>query len=175
MSFTDNMNPIETNSTSAGVFGETPSSLTTQDQDQINDPKAADDGTNLEMLCLRSAGADPHYFGSSSAYSFTKIFSASLRAVRSKAPGMSLSGVADSFTQSRPTPSPAPLPDRSLTTMLTSAYFEQIHPQFPFLHRPSYLQWEEEVLRACEQGYAPEPTKAFFVYAVSTSHFYMNT
>ena len=175
MGFADSTNTLETNSTPAGVFGETPTSLNTQDHDQINDPKAAEDGTNLEMLCLRSAGADPHYFGSSSAYSFTKIFSASLRAVRSKAPGMSLSGVADSFTQSRPTPSPAPLPDRSLTTMLTSAYFEQIHPQFPFLHRPTYLQWEEEVLRACEQGYAPEPTKAFFVYAVSALKFQLNS
>lgn len=167
MSFADNSNTRDSNSISAGVFGETPTSLTTQDQ--TNDPKGADDATNLEMLCLRSAGADPHYFGSSSAYSFTKIFSASLRAVRSKAPGMSLSGVADSFTQSRPAPNPVPLPDRSLTTMLTSAYFEQIHPQFPFLHRPTYAQWEEEVLQACEQGYAPEPTKAFFVYAVSPS------
>lgn len=164
MSFADNTNSHGSNSVSAGVFGETPTSLSTQER---NEPKAADDATNLEMLCLRSAGADPHYFGSSSAYSFTKIFSASLRAVRSKAPGMSLSGVADPYTQSRPAPNPVPLPDRSLTTMLTSTYFEQIHPQFPFLHRPTYMQWEEEVLQACEQGYAPEPTKAFFVFAVS--------
>lgn len=121
------------------------------------------------MLCLQSAGADPHYFGSSSAYSFTKMFSASLRAVRTKAPGLSMTGAADNLAQSRPTPSPVPLPDRPLTTMLTSAYFDQIHPQFPFLHRPTYAHWEEEVLQACEQGYTPEPTKAFFVYAVSVS------
>lgn len=131
-----------------------------------NEARDSDDATNLEMLCLRSAGADPHYFGASSAYSFTKIFSASLRAVRTRAPGMSLSGVADSSVQLRPSPSPVPLPGRSLTVMLTSAYFEQIHPQFPFLHRPTYAQWEEEVLEACEGGYAPEPTRAFFVYAV---------
>lgn len=50
--------------------------------------------------------------------------------------------------------------------MLTSAYFEQVHPQFPFLHQPTYLQWEEEVMTACESGYTPNPTKAFFVFAV---------
>ncbi|KAL4879281.1 fungal-specific transcription factor domain-containing protein [Aspergillus karnatakaensis] len=141
-----------------------PSTSTSHDRVINSEDNTVDD---LGLLCLRSAGADPHYFGASSAYSFTKIFSASLRAIRRQAPGLSMTGVADSFVQSRPTPSPAPLPARSFTTMLTSAYFDQIHPQFPFLHRPTYMRWEEEVLEACERGYAPEPTKAFFVYALS--------
>jgi Fungal specific transcription factor domain len=47
------------------------------------------------------------------------------------------------------------------------AYFEQVHPQFPFLHYPTYRQWEDEVMTAVEGGYSPEPIKAFFVYAVS--------
>jgi hypothetical protein len=123
------------------------------------------------MLCLRSAGAEPHYFGASSAYSFTKMFSATLRAKRAQGPGISMSGVADTAVQCRPTATPAPLPGRAFTSMLTSAYFEQVHPQFPFLHRPTYLEWEEEVMAACEGGYAPHPTKAFFVFAVSTLFF----
>ncbi|KAF4965630.1 hypothetical protein FSARC_6593 [Fusarium sarcochroum] len=150
----------------AGVFSENGASSTSQSN--TREARDADDETNLEMLYLRSAGADPHYFGASSAYSFTKIFSASLRAIQTQAPGLSMSGVADSFVASHPTPSPVPLPGRPLTTMLTSAYFEQIHPQFPFLHRPTYMQWEEEVLEACEGSYEPEPTKAFFVYALSS-------
>ena len=51
--------------------------------------------------------------------------------------------------------------------MLTIAYFDQVHPQFPFLHKPTYLQWEEEVMVARENGYAPNPAHMFFVYAVS--------
>lgn len=125
------------------------------------------DISNLELLCLRSAGAEPHYFGASSAYSFTKMFSASLRAVRAQGPGMTMSGIADKAVQARPRATPAPLPGRNYTSMLTSAYFEQVHPQFPFLHRPTYQQWEEEVMAACEGGYTPNPTKAFFVFAVS--------
>ena len=119
------------------------------------------------MLCLRSAGGEPHYFGTSSAYSFTKLFSATLRAVRAQGPGLTLSGVPDAAVHSRPTPTPAPLPDAAATRVLSAAYFEQVHSQFPFLHRPTYYKWEEEVLRACEGGYTPNPTHLFFVYAVS--------
>ncbi|KAL2441458.1 hypothetical protein ABEF95_014955 [Exophiala dermatitidis] len=122
--------------------------------------------SNLELLCLQSAGAEPHYFGASSAYSFTKMFSASLRAVRAQGPGMTMSGIADKSVQARPRATPAPLPGGAYTSMLTSAYFEQVHPQFPFLHRPTYLEWEEEVMTACEGGYTPNPTKAFFVFAL---------
>ncbi|EXJ91784.1 hypothetical protein A1O3_00334 [Capronia epimyces CBS 606.96] len=131
-----------------------------------NDSPQWHDISNLELLCLRSAGAEPHYFGAASAYSFTKMFSASLRAVRTKGPGMTMSGIADNTVQARARATLAPLPSRAYTSMLTSAYFEQVHPQFPFLHRPTYLQWEEEVMTACESGYTPDPTKAFFVFAL---------
>lgn len=53
--------------------------------------------------------------------------------------------------------------------MLTTAYFEQVHPQFPFLHRPTYQKWEEDVLAASEAGKSPNPVYAFFVYAVGPS------
>ncbi|EXJ84041.1 hypothetical protein A1O3_04708 [Capronia epimyces CBS 606.96] len=131
-----------------------------------NSGPVIDDMSSLELLCLRSAGADPHYFGASSAYSFTKMFSASLRAVRKQAPGLTMSGIRDQSFESRPCATPAPLPNRALVSMLTSAYFDQVHPQFPFLHRPSYLQWEEEVMAASEAGMTPNPVYAFFVYAL---------
>ena len=128
---------------------------------------APDDLSSLELLCLRSAGGEPHYFGASSAYSFTKLFSATLRAFRTQAPGLSMAGVTDSAVQSRPRATPLPLPDRTVTSMLSTAYFEQVHPQFPFLHHPTYLEWEENVMTAYEQGLPPRPTELFFVYAVS--------
>lgn len=135
--------------------------------EHINDGQVIEDSSSLELLCLRSAGADPHYFGASSAHSFTKMFSASLRAVRKQGPGLTMSGVMDQTFKSRPSAIPAPLPNRAVVNLLTSAYFEQVHPQFPFLHRQTYLEWEEEVLTASEAGMAPNPVHAFFVYAVS--------
>lgn len=53
--------------------------------------------------------------------------------------------------------------------MLTTAYFEQVHPQFPFLHRPSYQEREDQVLSDAEAGKTPNPIHAFFVYIVSVA------
>ncbi|VUC29949.1 unnamed protein product [Clonostachys rosea] len=125
-----------------------------------------DEYSKVELLCLQSSG-EPHYFGASSAYSFSRLFSSTLRAWRSQAPGLSMSGITESTVQARPRPAPVSLPDRALVTMLTSSYFEQVHPQFPFLHRPTYLRWEEDVLSALAKDESPDPTSLFFVYALS--------
>lgn len=139
--------------------------IATPSQPAINGEEM-DDPSSLELLCLRSAGAEPHFFGASSGYSFTKMFSATLRTVRQQAPGLTMSGLVDKTCQTRAKTAPAPLPNRAIVSMLTNAYFEQVHPQFPFLHRPTYQKWEEEVLAASESGKAPNPVHAFFVYAV---------
>lgn len=144
-----------------------PSPVEANNNRNNNNDQTVDDVSSLELLFLRSAGAEPHFFGASSAYSFTKMFSASLRAVRKQGPGLTMSGIMDKTCQARPLPTPAPLPNRAIVTMLTTAYFEQIHPQFPFLHRPTYQNWEEEVLAASEAGTTPNPVSAFFVFAVS--------
>ena len=135
----------------------------------ITNEQVTEETSSLELLCLRSAGAEPHFFGASSGYSFTKMFSASLRTVRQQAPGLTMSGIVDKTPHKRTSPTPAPLPNRAIVNMLTTAYFEQVHPQFPFLHRPTYQKWEEEVLSASEAGKSPNPVHAFFVYAVGQS------
>ncbi|XXH00784.1 hypothetical protein Hte_007135 [Hypoxylon texense] len=126
-----------------------------------------DDVSNLDLLCLRAAGGDPHYFGTSSDFSLTKLFSATLRGVQAQGPGLTMGGVSNSTILSRPLPTPKQLPERAVLVRLTTAYFEQVHPQFPLLHRPTYLEWEEDVLRAREKGELPNPTYLFFVYAVA--------
>ncbi|KAI1375622.1 transcriptional regulatory protein GAL4 [Hypoxylon crocopeplum] len=128
----------------------------------------ADDISNLDLLCLRAAGGDPHYFGTSSDFSLTKLFSATLRGVQSQGPGLTMGGISNSTeVLSRPLPTPIQLPERPVLVRLTSAYFDQAHPQFPLLHRPTYLEWEGAVLRAREKGEIPNPTHLFFVYAVA--------
>ncbi|KAJ5289210.1 sterigmatocystin biosynthesis monooxygenase stcW [Penicillium angulare] len=130
--------------------------------------KEAEDGPSpLEMLCLRAAGGEPHYFGSSSAYSFTKLFSAQLRGAQFRMPGLVMSGVTHPYVSNRPRPVPAPLPDRSATRILTNSYFENVHPPYPFLHWPTFLRYEDEVMTACENGLAPDPVQSYFVYMVA--------
>ncbi|KAH8883212.1 transcriptional regulatory protein GAL4 [Thozetella sp. PMI_491] len=154
-------------SSSAGMLSRRRDGPAHEDECQTPSTHDGDDFSNLELLCLRAAGGDPHYFGESSGYSLTKLFSATLRGVRAQAPGLTMAGLPSKLVQARPTPTPVPLPDRSVTTMLTAAYFDQVHPQFPFLHRPTFLQWEEEVLTAVESGYSPDPVHLFFLYAVA--------
>jgi hypothetical protein len=148
----------------------TPSQMTSPSQPSplqpMDERRSSDDLSTLELLCLRSAGAEPHFFGASSGYSFTKTFSATLRAVRHQAPGLTMSGIADKTGQSPLMSTPVPLPNRAIVSQLTTAYFEQVHPQFPFLHRPSYEKLEKEVLSASENGQTPKPSSAFFVYAL---------
>jgi hypothetical protein len=120
----------------------------------------------LDLLCLRAAGGEPHYFGSSSAFSFTKLFSARLRGAQMRVPGLALGGVSNSIVQNRPRAIPAPMPNREAAKMLMTAYFDNVHPQYPFLHLPTFLEMEDAVMTACEGGLSPDPTQAFFVYMV---------
>lgn len=123
--------------------------------------------SNLDLLCLRAAGGEPLYFGASSDLSLTKLFSATLRGVQAQGPGLTMGGISNATILSRPPPVPKQLPERSTLLMLTNAYFDQVHPQFPFLHRPTYLEWEEAVLSAKERGDVPNSAHLFFVYVVS--------
>ena len=132
----------------------------------ISNEEGPDDLSALELLCLRSAGAEPHFFGASSGYSFAKMFSASLRAVRQQGPGLTMSGIRDKTCQKRPLAMPVPLPNRMVVNALTNAYFEQVHPQFPFLHQPSHEKRKDEVLSAIDAGKSPDPIHSFFVYVV---------
>ena len=135
--------------------------------DTCLDNDATKEATSLELLCLRAAGGEPHYFGSSSAYSFTKLFSAQLRGAQFRIPGLSMGGVSHPYVQNRPRPVPAPLPDRAATRILTNAYYENVHPPYPFLHWPTFLEYQDRVMTACESGLTPNPVASIFVYMVA--------
>jgi hypothetical protein len=78
-----------------------------------------------------------------------------------------MGGVTETTALTQTRASPIALPERSVVTALTKAYFDQIHPQFPFLHHPTYLEWETRVMKAREDGKAPDPAELFFIFAVS--------
>jgi hypothetical protein len=78
-----------------------------------------------------------------------------------------MGGVTESTVLNQTRASPIALPERSVVTALSKSYFDQVHPQFPFLHRPTYLEWEEGVLKAREEGKTPDPARLFFIFAVT--------
>lgn len=77
-----------------------------------------------------------------------------------------MSGVSDAILQQIPRAQPGPLPDRFAGQLLEHTYFEHVHPQYPFLHRPTFQTWQENVFTATETGLQPDPTQLYFVYMV---------
>jgi hypothetical protein len=94
--------------------------------------------SQVGTLSLNAAGAEPHYLGSSSTFAFSRMINSSLRQVVSRNSN-------STFGQSQDNASmltPCLLPDYEAGVNLSNAYFENIHPQYPFLHEPTFRGWE---------------------------------
>lgn len=117
--------------------------------------------SEVAFLCLSAAGSEPHFFGASSAVSFSRIVSAAMGL------GRRGSGVSDSqpsirgagARQERARPDsqaahqvPVRLPTPEMRGILTEAYFSNIHPRYPVLHRPTFRTWEDECWYAASNG-----------------------
>lgn len=119
-------------------------------------------------LVSSCAGTDPKYIGPSSGYFFAKLVLACaqrghrdppLGALRQNAENRT-AGLLPKGGLSIP---PAPLPsDINYAVKISEAYFETIHPQYPFLHQPSHMKLIEHVYVEPE----PNPMAAFQVYLV---------
>ena len=64
---------------------------------------------------------------------------------------------------------PCLLPDYDSCVTLSNAYFQNIHPQYPFLHEPTFRLWERKLIGPFEAMDAPsfDPIHLFFVNMVS--------
>lgn len=87
---------------------------------------------------------EPQYLGSSSAFAFSRIISLSLNRNLPPTP----TGELGDRQGSTPSPSPCPLPDYDIALSLSNAYFKNIHPQYPFLHEPTFRTWETKIYDA---------------------------
>ncbi|VTT82063.1 unnamed protein product, partial [Fusarium fujikuroi] len=99
------------------------------------------DGTSdlpsrVGMLDFRTSQTEPQYLGSSSSFAFSRIISLSLSSNLPTAPGLT------QLSDRRSSPSPCLLPDYEVAVKLNDAYFKHIHPQYPFLHEPTFRTWE---------------------------------
>ncbi|KAH6695013.1 fungal-specific transcription factor domain-containing protein [Plectosphaerella plurivora] len=111
----------------------------------------------LGFLDVTADQAEPQYLGSSSSFSFAHIINASLR---SSVP-QTTTAVGGEPDGLNPTPSPCLLPEHEVAITLSNAYFENIHPQYPFLHEPTFKRHEARLLGSPEaradtkSNYAP--------------------
>ena len=117
------------------------------------------------MLGLRMNGEEPRYLGSSSAFAFSRIIHSSLHVPFSRSYLDAFGGL----DQDTSTHFSCPLPDDALAVRLSNAYFENIHPQYPFLHEPTFRQWEARLIGMPEtdEAFVFDSVPLFFVNMVS--------
>lgn len=148
----DMMPPIATASISAEFEKDSPSDLSSE----------------VGLLCVNAAGREPQYFGPSSSFSFSRILSSGF----SRLPNQyepSLGKINSTQLHGNPAACPPePLPSRAIGAMLSKTYFANINPQYPFLHQPTFAEWEDELMTAFETGDSGgrDPSISYFVFMV---------
>lgn len=148
------------------VSGDTPNSVISDVRS--TEPHESDLLSNeVALLCLGAAGREPQYFGPSSAVHFSRIVSSTLRLPRRGGTGSHYSNTSDSATR-RITARYQGFPDAAMMAKLSEAYFSNIHPQYPFLHQPSFKAMEQECLEASLRNNinAASESSLFFVLMV---------
>ncbi|KAF6836421.1 subtilisin-like protease [Colletotrichum plurivorum] len=115
------------------------------------------------VLSLQASGSEPHYFGPSSMFSFSRVIHSCVRqVVNDKSAGEFDLGLGE---LSNSAVSPCRLPSYEVGLVLSNAYFENVHLQYPFLHEPTFRTWEKNAAGldcACAT-----PTELFFVNMAS--------
>lgn len=124
---------------------------------------------DVALLCLSAAGKEPHYFGPSSAVSFSRIVSAAMKLPRKVGGSQNSVLMAENAAFSSARLFPISFPSPALGSTLSQAYFNNLHPQYPFLHRPTFEFWEDSCMKADASGnlYVAGDVALFFVWMVS--------
>ena len=130
--------------------------------------------SEVALLCLSAAGRDPRYFGQSSAVSFSRIASQTIgiRGPSRQSQSFSPNGNVIDLERSAHA-AQMQHPSSKVAEKLSEAYFHNIHPQYPFLHCPTFREWEQEFQKAKLVGRVSEtsPMSSFFplmVYAIGS-------
>ncbi|KAK2788412.1 hypothetical protein FQN52_005839 [Onygenales sp. PD_12] len=117
--------------------------------------------SEVAQLCLSAAGRQPHYLGPASAVSFSRIVSATMGFASGSIGGpasssqRSLSQFNGDSPESWPDTvhdTPKRIPSPSMGAKLSKTFFDNVHPQYPFLHRPTFKLWEEEFRSGTQSG-----------------------
>ncbi|KAK6381560.1 hypothetical protein LTS17_004618 [Exophiala oligosperma] len=136
---------------------ENPSTLGKPDEDY---DEVSDLASKVGMLSF-AAGAEPHYLGSSSTFAFSRVINSALLQAISRKPGGSTRHQQDKSSL----PTPCLLPDYDDCVRLSDAYFREVHAQYPFLHEPSFRDWEAKIMPSDATDLShPDPAHLFFLY-----------
>ena len=119
--------------------------------------------SDVALLCVSAAGREPHYFGPSSAISFSRIASQSMGLHQS--PAASASAPDESETAPR-SARKLSYPPPTTGAALAKAYFDNVHSQYPFLHRPTFDSMAHQCHRDWSAASEPGALPAFFVLMV---------
>lgn len=117
------------------------------------------------LFDFKTTQVEPHHLGSSSSFAFAHLINPSLRGALANSPS------APVYSPEKPKSAPLPclLPEYHIATILSNAYFENIHPHYPFLHEPTFRHYESLLLHP--SGEFNNPIKAsiplFFLNMVS--------
>lgn len=99
--------------------------------------------TEVALLCLSAAGQEPHYFGPSCAVSFSRIVSATMGLPKRGGYSQHEAATPEARHPEVHRTLSVLFPSPRLAATLSQAYFKNIHPQYPFLHKPTFKAWEE--------------------------------
>ena len=141
-----------------------PATLQPQQTSTADDPQSENFAHEIGLVSV-TAGQDMRYVGPSSGYSFAKLVLASARQrkrqkERSRTQTSLVNLILDKEALWIP---PAKMPSNlDHCTQLSAAYWENIHFQYPFLHRPTHAKLLEHVHNSENHS----PVAAFQVYMV---------
>lgn len=109
--------------------------------------------SEVALLCISATGREPHYFGPSSAVSFSRIASYTMGFHRDKeGPQPSDDGHSNEDLSRATYATQEHFPSEQTGRKLSQAYLDNIHKQYPFLHRPTFLTWQEDCFNASRNG-----------------------
>ncbi|KAM3498926.1 hypothetical protein MY10362_007788 [Beauveria mimosiformis] len=117
-------------------------------------------------LSLNATGSEPTYLGPSSVYAFTRFLRPSLRSAIGSTASRKTYDDGHKILVSEPWA----LPDQDTAIKLSSAYFQNIHTQYPFLQETAFREWEEALADPFQTIY--DPAQLFFVtmiYAIGAT------
>ncbi|KAI5457531.1 fungal-specific transcription factor domain-containing protein [Mariannaea sp. PMI_226] len=132
-----------------------PSKTPSQEQiayrrDEIRRFEGGDNDNDLS--CNINTDDAPRHHELSPEFASSLSITSSLQRVQLQGPGMSMGGISDPLLTSQQLIVPCPLPRAEVGTILLRAYFDEVHPQYPILHRDTILQWERTVSREVPSG-----------------------
>lgn len=99
------------------------------------------------------------------------LVTSSLQRVQLQGPGISMGGISDPLLIGQLQAVPCPLPSAGVGDVLMRAYFDEVHPQYPILHKDTVVGWQKAVLQsnASDGAESRDPVMLYFLNMVSLS------